>query len=1083
MGFRKNLATLLTVALTAGVVSCGSPSGSEEESIEGQTNFAHVLTSDEKKDLESYDPVEGTLVFDDGVDFEKGDIIVSGTIKDKAPNGFLRKVTSRRNGGEIIETSQATLEDALEEAEIHYNGKLRNNSSNRLFHPQVSIINEPFETVLYDHDDNFDTTHDQIVFRGNVEVDVDIDFDVKIKRWKLKELGFTSTFEETANFEISSAEDRFEINERKKIVEYSLPPINILVPTVPPFPFVLKPKIVVSAGFEGVAENLSANLIQTGSLIAGFEYDGSWSPISELDIGFEFDAPVLNTNLKAKGSVGPQLDMLAYGVAGVYGGVNGYVRVDAKLPSVKVIAGLEGTVGVKMEVFSRTIAEYGPKPIINFETDPFTYDFSDLFGDDDDDDNGCIVTGCDWGYFCNTAGFCQINSSGDDDDDTPTPVCGVTFFCPSDYECGSANNCVEIPEVDELIWQMPHNPNVINWNEAVDYCSNLNLDGSSSWRLPTISELRTLVEDCSYTETDGSCAVTDDCLSEDSCFSNYSCGNACINSPTYCFWDSSHGTDCSHYFWSSSSNTDDLLTAWIVDFDDSIIHKLQKSWGEGIAKCVRDNDSSTTIDCVDNDGDGYGVGEDCLDWDCNDNNINNYQVFPGYVDIDRDGYGSQQSMNYCTGTELPDGASENNLDCDDNDPYVWDNCSTGDCVDEDGDGYGEGVDCLGSDCNDSNSDAWRILGGHVDVDGDGYGAGFSILEEICSGDFLPYGYSENAEDCNDENSSIHDGCSYLNNGKIVFVSERDGNPEIYVANSDGSGQTRLTYDSSKDISPLCSPDGNKIAFVSDRSGDYQIRVMDIDGANGFRISDNYEDNSNMSLAWSPDSKKIAYMEIGSNSSDLYITNIDWHIKELLTNNLSGSYSYDFVPMWSPFGDQIFFTRIQEEPWYSDIYSIDTDSSNLAKLTNNAGDSDRIDLAVALSRYGDKILLASNREHLCSDCFGMYIMNSNGTNENKLVDIFDISDSSFSKLWSKYTNHIVFQSPEGLEIINPDGSNRTMILDGLYVDNAEWSPDEENIIFTERVDGYDQIQIVDYDKTITPLTSYFEDNYSADWCRE
>lgn len=32
---------------------------------------------------------------------------------------------------------------------------------------------------------------------------------------------------------------------------------------------------------------------------------------------------------------------------------------------------------------------------------------------------------------------------------------------------------------------------------------------------------------------------------------------------------------------------------------------------------------------------------------------------------------------------------------------------TYDCVDEDGDGYGAGADCLGTDCNDANRNAWR----------------------------------------------------------------------------------------------------------------------------------------------------------------------------------------------------------------------------------------------------------------------------------------------------------------------------------------------------------------------------------------
>src|SRR5262249_28599020 len=62
-------------------------------------------------------------------------------------------------------------------------------------------------------------------------------------------------------------------------------------------------------------------------------------------------------------------------------------------------------------------------------------------------------------------------------------------------------------------------------------------------------------------------------------------------------------------------------------------------------------------------------------------------------------------------------------------------------------------------------------------------------------------------------------------GTIAFVSNRDGNDEIYVMNGDGSAQKRLTDNPANDESPAWSPDHARIAFTSDRDGNNEIYVM------------------------------------------------------------------------------------------------------------------------------------------------------------------------------------------------------------------------------------------------------------------
>lgn len=63
--------------------------------------------------------------------------------------------------------------------------------------------------------------------------------------------------------------------------------------------------------------------------------------------------------------------------------------------------------------------------------------------------------------------------------------------------------------------------------------------------------------------------------------------------------------------------------------------------------------------------------------------------------------------------------------------------------------------------------------------------------------------------------------------RIVFVSQRDGNRDLYVMNADGSNQTRLTDGGFENSLPRWSPNGQQIVFESNRTGStYGLFVID-----------------------------------------------------------------------------------------------------------------------------------------------------------------------------------------------------------------------------------------------------------------
>lgn len=122
------------------------------------------------------------------------------------------------------------------------------------------------------------------------------------------------------------------------------------------------------------------------------------------------------------------------------------------------------------------------------------------------------------------------------------------------------------------------------------------------------------------------------------------------------------------------------------------------------------------------------------------------------------------------------------------------------------------------------------------------------------------------------------------NGKLAFVSFRDGNPEVYTTNPDGTQQVRLTTnpgssDLPSDFWPSWSADGAKIVYTSDRigGGNLDVWTMNPDGTGQSRITTNPA--GDLDPALSPDGTKVVFVRglfspSGPPVFDIYSVNID-----------------------------------------------------------------------------------------------------------------------------------------------------------------------------------------------------------------
>ena len=145
-----------------------------------------------------------------------------------------------------------------------------------------------------------------------------------------------------------------------------------------------------------------------------------------------------------------------------------------------------------------------------------------------------------------------------------------------------------------------------------------------------------------------------------------------------------------------------------------------------------------------------------------------------------------------------------------------------------------------------------------------------------------------------------------------------------------NGDTPFIYSTRDDSSPEFSPDGKRIAFMSNRSGDLEIWVCDSDGSNPVQLT-SFRGPNVSTPRWSPDGGRIVFdSDAEGKQYDIWVINAGGGKPKRMTTDPAN----DGNPSWSRDGRWIYFDSFRTGE--QQVWKIPADGGETIQVTWDGG---------------------------------------------------------------------------------------------------------------------------------------------------
>lgn len=333
--------------------------------------------------------------------------------------------------------------------------------------------------------------------------------------------------------------------------------------------------------------------------------------------------------------------------------------------------------------------------------------------------------------------------------------------------------------------------------------------------------------------------------------------------------------------------------------------------------------------------------------------------------------------------------------------------------------------------------------------------------------------------------------------RIVFVSTRGGQVDIWTMNADGSDKVAITDDPADDTSPAWNPDGTEILSASNRESDrHEIYVSSWSGGYTKRLTNS--SGAKDFPDWGPGGKEMVFISSGTVHLLPRFGGDDLQIMPTVEQGVTHQNPPYTAVRWSPVERSLAVVQ-------------DLDMRQLAMVREDVDNPERNPVGLDVDEEGSSIPLIAGSISLDWSKQGYRLAASfidrrvRGGKSINGIRIADISSMSFEDIlvtegdstgpgalkWSPDGKQIAFEMWEvrkgrmdrcvGLYVVSANGGKPRLLLKGEAMEPT-WSPDGLFLACTlPREDGKRDIWRVAVDGADpTNLTDGEGDNFQPKW---